>query len=120
MAKRLYNTRIKQLNNGQYMNYLPVSVYTDGGTDCTLNGVTSVTGIKLVVPCEDGHISEEDVAKHGYTKLEAGEKGGRINFVPAGAKGWTMFGGNFVYTCDSRFSRAYGGAPVHVHDRLES
>jgi len=103
------------------MKYLPVSVYRSAGQDCSLNGVTSVAGVKLVVPCADGHISEEDVADRGYVKLVPGELGGRINFAPEGTENvWTMFGGNFVYTSDSRFSRAYGGAPVHVHDRIES
>ena len=103
------------------MNYLPVDVYRSAGSDCSLNGVTSIEGVKLVVPCADGHITEDNVADFGYTKLVAGEKGGRINFVPENTENrWTMFGGNFVYTSDSRFSRAYGSAPVHVHDRIES
>lgn len=31
-----------------------------------------------------------------------------------------MFGGNFVYTSDSRFTEAFGGTPVPVHDRFEA
>jgi hypothetical protein len=30
---------------------------------------------------------------------------------------WTMFGGNFVYTSDSRFP---SNSPIAVHDRVES
>ena len=33
-----------------------------------------------------------------------------------GGDRWYMAGGNFVYTCDSRFPNSY---PISVHDRLE-
>ena len=99
--------------------YLPVDVYKVDGRDCTNNGVTVQPGVRLVVPCKTGHISAADVAEHGYTVLEPGKAGNRLHFKPAGAKGWTMFGGNFVYTSDSRFSETYGQCPVHVHDRIE-
>lgn len=101
------------------MNYLPVNVYTTGGYDCTAGGVTHRMPERLVVPCEDGHISEEEVAARGYIVLETGTAGGAMHFKPRGVKGWTMFGGNFVYTSDSRFSKKYGRHPVHVHDRIE-
>ena len=40
---------------------------------------------------------------------------------------WTMFGGNFLYTSDSRFNEAvekilgrrYGGMAIRIHDRVE-
>lgn len=100
--------------------YLPVSVYRDKGTDCTNGGVTSPRfDIYMVVPCPDGHITREDVDTRGYLILEPRELGGVTNLVPAGLEGWKMFGGNFVYTSDSRFSRVYGHAPVAVHDRVE-
>lgn len=100
--------------------YLPVTVYRNDGPDCTLDGITSHYGVKLVVPCEDGHISEEDVTNHDYVILEAREILGVKNFRPAGTKGHVMFGGNFVYTSDSRFSRTYGPSPIAVHDRFAS
>jgi len=84
-----------------------------------LNGVTSNEDNYLVVPCHDGHITEEQVAERSYVVLIPGHKGGQLNFVPEGVEGWSMMGGNFVYTSDSRFSRLYGHAPVAVHDRFE-
>lgn len=99
--------------------YLPVEVYRTKGRDCTLGGVTCNDLNYLVVPCADGHITEEDVVSRGYIVLVPGEKGGCANFVPEGVEGWSMFGGNFVYTSDSRFSRVYGNQPVAVHDRFE-
>ena len=101
-------------------NYLLVFVYRNDLGDCTNNGVTSPQfNHKFVVPCEYGNITEEDVAKAGYVVLEPGINGGVLNFRPRGEKGWTMAGGNFVYTSDSRFRRTYGTAPISVHDRVE-
>jgi hypothetical protein len=31
---------------------------------------------------------------------------------------WTMMGGNFLYSSDSRFRDAFGG-PIPIHDRVE-
>jgi len=98
--------------------YLPVDVYKNtDGYDCSLNGVTN-QNLKLVVPCPNGHITQEQVDEHGYTVLVVGEAGGVKHFKPV-TKKWTMFGGNFVYTSDSRFRELYGNAPVKVHDRIE-
>jgi len=100
--------------------YLLVFVYRNNLGDCTNNGVTSPKfNNTLVVPCEDGNITEEDVAKGGYVVLEPGTAGGALHFKPRGTKKWTMAGGNFVHTSDSRFSNAYGRQPVSVHDRIE-
>jgi hypothetical protein len=38
--------------------------------------------------------------------------------VPAGCVGY-MFGGNFIYSCDSRF-REVNQYPIPVHDRIET
>ena len=99
------------------MNYLPVTVLTEGGYDCSCNGVTVTHAKKLVVPCEDGHLSEEDVEKRGYVVLELGVILKSIHFKQPGKRG--MFGGNFVWSSDSRFGKAYGRQPIHVHDRHE-
>lgn len=101
------------------MNYLPVFVYSSGKYDCSNNGVTVTSRDKLVVPCEDGHITEEEVAQRGYTVLVPGKILDSIHFKPKGVTGHTMFGGNFVCTSDSRFAAVYGRQPVHVHDRIE-
>ena len=103
--------------------YLPVDVYSNvDSRDSSNNGVTFVSSRCLVVPCEDGHITEEDVVEHGMVVLElkpSSVPGYPPKFVPRGEKRWTMFGGNFVYTSDSRFGKKYGHSPVKVHDRIE-
>lgn len=39
--------------------------------------------------------------------------------MPQGMIG-PMFGGNFVWTSDSRFTEKYGKGPLKVHDRFET
>jgi len=105
------------------MRYLTVDVY-NSGSDCTNGGVTSQQDTLLVVPCENGFHSASNVEEYGYTVLELQEpkvknKGYPCTFRPAGETRWTMFGGNFVYSSDSRFGEKYGHSPVAVHDRIE-
>ena len=110
------------------MNYLHVDVYRDDSEyDCTSNGVTSLANkgrYDFYVPCEDGNYTLEDLDNHDGEAiiLVPGETGGRINFSPEGTENvWTMFGGNFVYTSDGRFSRVYSGLRVtHPLDVLST
>ena len=39
--------------------------------------------------------------------------------VPAGETRWTMFGGNFLWSCDSRFRNEVSERPIPIHDRVE-
>ena len=105
------------------MKYLPVFVLSQvNSADCSAGGVTYTNPDKLVVPCEDGFLSEADVAARGYVVLELMEPAFADcppRFQPKGIEGWNMFGGNYVHTSDSRFRRAYGWHPIAVHDRVE-
>ncbi len=112
------------------MKYLDVSVLTtpavpgswNEGIDCTAGGVTATHAQKLVVPCEDGYLTLEDVTERGYKILELQKslvQGAPGHFTPEGVTRHTMFGGNYVTTSDSRFRRAYGWSPIAVHDRIE-
>ena len=107
------------------MRYLKVEVM---GRDCTNNGVSSTHKDNLVVPCEEGNYSAEDVKEYGYEilELQASNLKGEVyghevppHFIPNGEKRHTMFGGNYV-TGDSRFTRKYGWSPLSVHDRIEA
>lgn len=106
------------------MRYLPVSVLRDTSmSDSSLGGVTSDDSIRLVVPCEDGHVTMEDIDNSNTPTviLLPGKILDCPHFRPEtedGSRG--MFGGNFVYTSDSRFRRKYGNQPIQVHDRFES
>jgi hypothetical protein len=105
--------------------YLPVNVLCDvDGHDCTLNGVTSRYST-LYVPCEDGYLSYDDIVKRGHEECILVEvpkpfPDAPIRFKPASlGKKHSMMGGRFVYSCDSRYRRAYGWSPLAVHDRVE-
>ena len=103
------------------MNYLSVRVLR-GDCDTTNGGISSDRSLNLAVPCVDGNITEEDLNDGYYTLLEpeyAPIEGYPVRFKKAGDDRWLMFGGNFVYSSDSRFARAYGNSPLAVHDRFE-
>ena len=102
------------------MNYLTVEVYKNSFGDCTNNGVTSDASQTFVVPCEHGPISGNWAEEMEYVILVPGTAGNRMHMKPQGVSGHTMFGGNFVYTSDSRFGELYGSHPIHVHDRIEN
>jgi len=110
------------------MKYLPVTVLTQapGGmfdnSDCTNGGVSKTHSQDLVVPCEDGFLTLEDVTERGLVILELEKSavaGAPGHFVPKGETAQTMFGGNYITTSDSRFRRAYGWSPIALHDRVE-
>lgn len=103
---------------------LIVSVYRNSGTDCTNGGVTA-RSTHLTLTNVDGPFQPTPDAPAAKLVLRST---GNLTVVPDGLEGkWTMFGGNFVYTSDSRFSKAVetlggtkaGGYPIAVHDRVE-
>jgi len=102
------------------MNYLTVEVYRSAGIDCTNNGVTSDESNMMVVPCVSGPITAEQAELNEYVILVPGTAGNRMHLKPEGVGRHTMFGGNFVYSSDSRFKENYGNKPIHVHDRIEN
>lgn len=103
------------------MKYLLVSVYRHDMGDCSMNGVTSPKrDLKLFVPHERGNYNEEELeSRDDVAMLELGSIRGSEFFKPRGENRHTMNGGNFVYSCDSRFVEKYGDRPIRVHDRIE-
>lgn len=103
--------------------YISVNVYKNGNGDCSNGGVTSDPSNTLVVAVNGGNISAEEVEEYGYIELvplEPAYPGCPLRFGVKGLeKNGTMFGGNFVYSSDGRFSRAWGNYPISVHDRVE-
>ena len=111
------------------MRYLSVMIYKAMDEDFTNNGATAITKGKIfVVPCEEGPLTEEEVRRipERYVVLEfddrmiRGQKHTRL--VPMvdepGFSNKVMFGGNFAWSCDSRFRRI-SDLPLPVHDRVE-
>lgn len=100
--------------------FLPVTVYNPTFGNCSSNGITETHADKLVVPCPNGHVTQEDVDRAGYIVLDLVENTvGYFHFKQRGDERWLMMGGAFVYSSDSRFRREYGDQPIAVHDRYE-
>lgn len=103
---------------------LLVSIYRRSGSDCTNGGISGkinggvVTGFGIGIDSEI--FPPSDDAPH-YIIIKDNVCGReRIRAVPADlleSGKWTMFGGNFLYTSDSRFP---SDAPIAIHDRVES
>jgi len=103
------------------MKGLLVSIYRDGFGDCTNGGVSArvkqavITGD--LVDCDvfestalqpEMVIVERNIGRNTY--LHAVPK----DLLESGK--WTMFGGNFLYSSDSRFP---SDQPIAIHDRVE-
>lgn len=104
------------------MKTLPVSVYRPSLVgDCTNGGVTARNDVAYLI-CDEGwretdgeseqvlRLVRTTVGGHDYIHAE------QVSHCPEGCVG-PMFGGNFIYTCDSRFPSPY---PIPVHDRYET
>lgn len=114
---------------------LRVGVLRDAGLgDCTNGGVTGKHNrVTLFVPGRlDGYIDPAE-AQNALVAINRPEfgwyavpaewvkvvNGKPVVTPPAGSVG-PMFGGNFIYTSDSRFREAVGWQPIPVHDRVET
>jgi hypothetical protein len=99
-----------------------LSVYRDAsGDDCSMRGISSQHKDIFVIAdgllfAEKGPFTEEEATKLTIPIFEVGIAGGRYHVKPKGEKRWTMFGGNFAYSCDSRTPQY----PIHIHDRIEN
>jgi hypothetical protein len=98
---------------------LLVEVYR-GKFESTNGGVSSFHDTLLLVGDGVPEIFEESY-EHPTVKLMTRNVGGRVYkyvqpLMGENDKTWFMFGGNFVYTSDSRFPNTY---PLSIHDRVE-
>jgi len=113
---------------------LKVSVYRDPTMPDATNGGVSFHNTTLIVV--DG--APEKVQEY-YSKLSDAEKALVLipEYISSGifesknkhlclqpyaltkANKWLMFGGNFVFTHDSRFRQRISQQPVAIHDRME-
>lgn len=99
---------------------------TYGGviSDCTNGGVTSKNERVILVP--EGVAIPEN-ASLPVLKVVRRNIGGKpylhaepVNRPGAGTMGTWMAGGNFLYSCDSRFRTWVSEYPISVHDRSET
>ena len=99
---------------------ITVSVYRSG-TDCTNGGVSAAYDEFVLIG--EG-LPEVFLPSENCPALELHWRGGHLYAAPvappSGAKTiGPMMGGNFVYSCDSRFRRV-SLSPIAVHDRYET
>ena len=110
---------------------LAVHVFRWSLGDCSNHGISEKADQIMLINA--GKEPLEPGKKYAYplAKLVPGVRDGTIKVVPVDANGqeldgWSMFGGNFAYSSDSRFHeaveritghRSYG--PVPIHDRFE-
>lgn len=97
--------------------------------DCSCNGVTArnnrmwlfvdCTEEEAIKWCEENHADPKEQLIVIRREFPVGKESDyAVPLVYPKGK-WIMFGGNFVYTSDSRFSEYCGDRPLPVHDRIE-
>ena len=104
-----------------------VNFYRDAnGCDCTLDGVSSLHEHATLIWDEDPPENMFTSSGEPFLMLVRRKIGGEtvlsaepLNGCGNGARGagvWYCFGGNFIFTSDSRFPSSQ---PIKVHDRHE-
>lgn len=97
-----------------------VEVYRHGVRDCTANGISKHHSRLLLVGTGVAEIFEESEDMPTVELIPAVKRGKTIHVKPLEEKRWCMFGGNFVYSSDSRFSELNNGNPIKIFDRIEN
>ncbi len=105
---------------GRIMKGILVSIFRDAdGGDCTMDGVSS--NVARAILTGDG-VAEVVETRPSDTILIYKDRGKtppmcvpHEKFAQPGWSGW-MFGGNFIYSSDSRFPSSQ---PIAIHDRQE-
>ncbi len=98
---------------------LSVSVFKNPLGDCTANGLSSKHTSLILVGDGIKDVPFEVKDGEDYLVCEYRERFDDYIATPKSVKdagSWAMFGGNFVYTSDSRFPT---NAPIKVFDRVE-
>jgi hypothetical protein len=110
------------------MRYLSFYILRSDMGDATNKGVTSpdrAKGKGFLVPCESGNWNDEDIARNPerfviFDVIQSEHSADYRYLRPRCAEErWTMMGGNFGYSCDSRFTSEVSRYPLPIHDRIE-
>lgn len=95
------------------------NIYKDNGYDCSNNGISSYAG-KVMLFWDIDENDKEAIRQLTLPMVELHKQivfgTVYINATPLNEKRWCMFGGCFIYSCDSRFPSPY---PIPLHDRIE-
>ncbi len=114
--------------------YLPINVYKSGTGDCSMDGISHRYTI-LYLEHTEGFITltpeeqlEHPIVRYRQKTMNFSGKSIAYSYLEVvndpirpevNADGrWMMFGGNFGYSCDTRFRELCGDARK-IHDRHE-
>lgn len=114
--------------NYDFEGWIIVDVLSGSGIDCSMNGIT-VDGSELYVKVAGGNFTEAELLERKaegvkivfLVEMKPAYQGCPIRFHDREAETDSlqrMFGGNYVVTSDSRFSKKYP-YPISIHDRIE-
>ena len=109
-----------------FKDFIPVSVYTNSsGVDCSNNGISSryrtlylckpdTTESEVLEYCESHDSNPACFFKRGGKYIRA------EHICQPKKGGWYMFGGNFMYSSDARFTTfGCNSQPLPIMDRME-
>lgn len=103
---------------------LEVGIYEEKGAgNCSNNGISERFRSVYVV-CPEGNcvFDTEDKLPENLVKIvnKTYSFGTFTHAEPFIGNGkWWMAGGDFIYACDSRFTKYFGHSPIALHDRCE-
>lgn len=109
------------------MRVISANIYKWNLGDCSNNGISSRYH-EVLIPCEDGWQEiDENNPPENFCIMEKREFRDHtfVHLVPyhlANSGKWTMMGGTFAYSSDSRFidcTDGFGWQPIAIHDRVE-
>lgn len=89
--------------------------------DCTNNGLSSKErNAKRAILLDIGPFEPKDHPEFPVFKIDRRDwPKNSIRAVPEDGPDGYMFGGNFLYSSDSRFAKLNHGFPIPIHDRKE-
>lgn len=95
------------------------AIFKDSGGDCSNYGISHFKS-EVLIPHKEGWIEvDEDNLPENFCNVVKGFQN-HIYLKPIGLKKkWSMFGGCFAYSSDSRF-QDYSEYPIPIHDRVEN
>jgi hypothetical protein len=89
--------------------------------DCTNGGISSYRDELYIISDQKGPFEPRDIRECVYIENREIIGSGYVDAKPLYyPRRWYMAGGNFLYTCDSRYKDITGiSYPVSIHDRYE-
>ena len=105
--------------------FLKIEIYKNSMTDSSNQGVSTRSHVFVSHP--EGTWTKESIecnhfCSYAFLEVVSSPLGDDYpkQLKEIGEDRWTMFGGNFGWSSDSRVSRWFNGSPLKIMDRIES